>query len=105
MTKVLILGANGLIDRVATELFMKRPDIQLTLLLRRARRSQLLGPGPPTQRRSSSPTRRSPRSCRRAIGRRLIAVKRLGVVVVGLATSSRSRLAQKVEVVVLMQKA
>lgn len=40
MTKVLILGANGLIDRVATELFMKRPDIQLTLLLRRAQRLQ-----------------------------------------------------------------
>jgi hypothetical protein len=36
MTKVLILGANGQIARVATALFLKNPDVHLTLFLRRA---------------------------------------------------------------------
>lgn len=31
MTKVLILGANGQIARVATALFLKHPDVYLTL--------------------------------------------------------------------------
>lgn len=38
MIKILILGANGQIARVATALFMKRPDVRLTLFLRRAKR-------------------------------------------------------------------
>ena len=42
MTKVLILGANGQIARVAINLFLKCPDLQLTLFLRRANRLQAL---------------------------------------------------------------
>jgi uncharacterized protein YbjT (DUF2867 family) len=38
MTKVLILGANGQIARVATALFLKHPDIHLTLFLRQPER-------------------------------------------------------------------
>ncbi|MDF1998782.1 NAD(P)H-binding protein [Peribacillus frigoritolerans] len=38
MTKVLILGANGSIARVAIELFLKERDAQLTLYLRNSRR-------------------------------------------------------------------
>jgi uncharacterized protein YbjT (DUF2867 family) len=38
MTKVLILGAHGQIARVATDLFLKETDAQLTLYLRNARR-------------------------------------------------------------------
>ena len=34
MTKVLILGANGQIARVATALFLKHTDVHLTLFLR-----------------------------------------------------------------------
>ena len=40
MRKVLILGANGQIARVAIELFMKNPDVHLTLFLRHAKRLQ-----------------------------------------------------------------
>jgi uncharacterized protein YbjT (DUF2867 family) len=40
MTKVLILGANGQVARVATALFLKSPDVHLTLFLRRAQRLQ-----------------------------------------------------------------
>jgi uncharacterized protein YbjT (DUF2867 family) len=38
MTDVLILGANGQIARFATELFLERPDVRLTLYLRNSRR-------------------------------------------------------------------
>jgi len=38
--KVLILGANGQIARVATDLFLKHPDVHLTLFLRRVKRLQ-----------------------------------------------------------------
>ena len=38
MSKVLILGAYGEIARVATDLFLDRTDVQLTLYLRNARR-------------------------------------------------------------------
>ena len=38
MTNILILGANGQIARVATTLFLARPDVRLTLYLRNARR-------------------------------------------------------------------
>jgi uncharacterized protein YbjT (DUF2867 family) len=38
MTNVLILGANGQIARVVTDLFLKHPDVHLTLFLRRATR-------------------------------------------------------------------
>jgi|SRR5271165_571244 len=38
MSNVLILGANGQIARVATQLFLQRTDAQLTLYLRNARR-------------------------------------------------------------------
>jgi uncharacterized protein YbjT (DUF2867 family) len=38
MTNILILGANGQIARVATELFLERNDARLTLYLRNARR-------------------------------------------------------------------
>jgi uncharacterized protein YbjT (DUF2867 family) len=38
MTKVLILGAHGQIARVATDLFLKETDAQLTLYLRNAKR-------------------------------------------------------------------
>ena len=40
MRNVLILGANGQIARVAIELFMKNPDVHLTLFLRHAKRLQ-----------------------------------------------------------------
>lgn len=44
MTSVLILGAHGRIARVATRLFLARPDVRLTLYLRNARRlSGLVG--------------------------------------------------------------
>ena len=42
MTKVLILGANGQIARVATALFQKRSDVHLTLFLRGAKRLKAL---------------------------------------------------------------
>jgi len=38
MTNVLILGANGSVARVATDLFLRQTDAQLTLYLRNARR-------------------------------------------------------------------
>jgi saccharopine dehydrogenase-like NADP-dependent oxidoreductase len=38
MKKVLILGANGQIARVATGLFLKRGDVQLKLYLRNSKR-------------------------------------------------------------------
>jgi uncharacterized protein YbjT (DUF2867 family) len=38
MTKVLILGANGQIARAATALFLKHPDVHLSLFLRRPQR-------------------------------------------------------------------
>ena len=38
MTNVLILGAHGQVARVATALFLKHPDVWLTLFLRRAQR-------------------------------------------------------------------
>jgi uncharacterized protein YbjT (DUF2867 family) len=44
MTNILILGANGQIARVATTLFLARPDVRLTLYLRNARR--LKAPAP-----------------------------------------------------------
>lgn len=43
MTKVLILGAYGQIARVATDLFLKGTDAQLTLYLRNAKRLKSLG--------------------------------------------------------------
>ena len=43
MTNILILGANGQIARVATDLFLKRTDARLTLYLRDARRLKLSG--------------------------------------------------------------
>jgi saccharopine dehydrogenase-like NADP-dependent oxidoreductase len=43
MTKVLILGAHGQIARVATDLFLKETDAQLTLYLRNARRLRNIG--------------------------------------------------------------
>lgn len=42
MTKVLILGANGQIAREAIDLFLKHPDVRLSLFLRRSRRLQAL---------------------------------------------------------------
>jgi uncharacterized protein YbjT (DUF2867 family) len=44
MTKVLILGTNGRIARVATKLFLERTDAQLTLYLRKANRLRLTDP-------------------------------------------------------------
>ena len=38
VSKILILGANGQIARVAIPLFLKQPDVSLTLFLRRAKR-------------------------------------------------------------------
>ena len=38
MPKILILGANGQLARNTTEFFLKHPDVQLTLYLRRANR-------------------------------------------------------------------
>jgi len=46
MTRVLILGANGQIARVATELFPARSDVRLTLSLRRAGRLRRLADDP-----------------------------------------------------------
>jgi uncharacterized protein YbjT (DUF2867 family) len=43
MTNILILGANGQIARVATELFLERTDARLTLYLRNARRLKISG--------------------------------------------------------------
>ncbi len=43
MLNVLILGANGQIACVATELFLKQTDAQLTLYLRNAKRLKLSG--------------------------------------------------------------
>jgi uncharacterized protein YbjT (DUF2867 family) len=43
MTKVLILGAHGQIARVATDLFLKEMDAQLTLYLRNAKRLRNIG--------------------------------------------------------------
>lgn len=43
MTNVLILGAHGQIARAATELFLKEPDVALTLYLRNARRLKNIG--------------------------------------------------------------
>jgi len=43
LTKVLILGAHGQIARVATDLFLKETDAQLTLYLRHAKRLKALG--------------------------------------------------------------
>lgn len=43
MTSVLILGANGQIARAATNLFLKRTDVRLTLYLRSARRLKFSG--------------------------------------------------------------
>lgn len=42
MTNVLILGAHGQIARVATRLFLDRPDVRLTLYLRNAQRLKAL---------------------------------------------------------------
>ena len=44
MLKVLILGANGQIARVATELFLERTDTQLTLYLRKSKRLKVADP-------------------------------------------------------------
>jgi len=41
VTNVLILGAHGQIARVATDLFLERTDVRLTLYLRNARRLKL----------------------------------------------------------------
>ncbi|EGI78024.1 NAD(P)H-binding protein [Hylemonella gracilis] len=38
MTRVLILGANGQIARVATDLFLAHPEVRLTLFARQAKR-------------------------------------------------------------------
>jgi len=43
MTNVLVLGAQGQIARVATDLFLKQTDARLTLYLRNARRLKLTG--------------------------------------------------------------
>lgn len=43
MPNILILGANGQIARVATNLFLERTDARLTLYLRNARRLKLSG--------------------------------------------------------------
>jgi saccharopine dehydrogenase-like NADP-dependent oxidoreductase len=45
MTKILILGAYGQIARVATDLFLKETDAQLTLYLRNAKRLKHLDHG------------------------------------------------------------
>jgi uncharacterized protein YbjT (DUF2867 family) len=44
MKRVLVLGANGQIARIATELFLKRTDAQLTLYLRHSKRLRGLDP-------------------------------------------------------------
>jgi uncharacterized protein YbjT (DUF2867 family) len=43
VTKILILGAHGQIARVATDLFLRETDAQLTLYLRNARRLKTIG--------------------------------------------------------------
>jgi uncharacterized protein YbjT (DUF2867 family) len=43
MTNILILGANGQIARAATELFLERTDVRLTLYLRNASRLKISG--------------------------------------------------------------
>jgi uncharacterized protein YbjT (DUF2867 family) len=43
VTKVLIIGAHGQIARLATDLFLKHTDVQLTLYLRKAWRLKNLG--------------------------------------------------------------
>jgi uncharacterized protein YbjT (DUF2867 family) len=43
MKRVLVIGANGQIARVATRLFLERGDVELTLFLRRAQRLAKLG--------------------------------------------------------------
>lgn len=43
MTNILILGANGQIARVATDLFLKQADARLTLYLRNAKRLKISG--------------------------------------------------------------
>jgi uncharacterized protein YbjT (DUF2867 family) len=45
MTEVLILGAYGQIARIATDLFLKKTDAQLSLYLRNAKRLKHLGHG------------------------------------------------------------
>jgi len=42
MNKVLILGANGQVARVAADLFLKHPNVHLTLFLRRAKKLKVL---------------------------------------------------------------
>jgi uncharacterized protein YbjT (DUF2867 family) len=42
-TKVLILGASGSIARVATDLFLEKPHVELTLFVRNKRKLQKLG--------------------------------------------------------------
>jgi uncharacterized protein YbjT (DUF2867 family) len=42
MTRILILGAHGQIARAATELFLKMPNVELTLYLRQANRLKFL---------------------------------------------------------------
>ena len=44
MTNILILGANGQIARVATDRFLARTDVRLTLYLRNARRLKFSAP-------------------------------------------------------------
>jgi saccharopine dehydrogenase-like NADP-dependent oxidoreductase len=46
MTKVLILGAYGQIARVATDLFLRNTDAELTLYLRNSRRLEALADNP-----------------------------------------------------------
>lgn len=46
MTKILILGAYGQIARVATDLFLRNTDAELTLYLRNARRLNALADNP-----------------------------------------------------------
>ena len=43
MTKILILGSNGQIARVVTQLFLERTDVRLTLYLRNSSRLKLSG--------------------------------------------------------------
>lgn len=44
MTNVLILGANGQVARLATELFLNETDVQLTLYLRHSSRLKIADP-------------------------------------------------------------
>jgi uncharacterized protein YbjT (DUF2867 family) len=45
MTRILIIGANGQIARVATTLFLQHPDVKITLFLRRAKQLKGLPAG------------------------------------------------------------